>query len=162
MKTGEPKPWERFKLFPVPGKREHFICSVYDTAADMFDAANAIEHDELRPCKAACFKYVKVIEGTQVELPEMGHLFFCKEFLAPSYVAHEVFHAAAWWAKRKGVRLNARPAKGKKWRYDTDPEERMAQAIGNMMHQWYAAQARRVYFVAGERVTWKDMLRGGA
>lgn len=150
-----PKPWLRMKLLCEKSCPDFFVCEVYQNKEDMLKAMSVLDGRRAAPCKACCFTY-RAYESNR-RTAEQGTLFFYKQYIPVHVLAHEFFHAGLSWARRR--RFKFRDAS----REEACPgEERTATMVENLMFQFFTKQKKRVYFIAGSDITYKDLLKAAA
>ena len=146
--------WERFKLTVERGRPEYVHCRIYTTEKAMESATGEFDGKPVRHAHASFISY-KAWNAKGRVTPDIGALFFHKEKLEPFIVAHELTHAALHWSRLR--RLDLRKCCLRPHSYATDAEERVAEAVGYMMEQWYAKQRPRIYFITSDGVRYDDL-----
>lgn len=148
-----PKPWKRIKLYCESGKPEYFTCEVYNTLREMEQAIMEMDPQEVRlKAHAMVICYTRCSDRN-----DWGTIFFYKQFIPPSVLSHEFFHAALSWAQRR--RLKLKPC----GRHAACPgEERAACVAERLMYQFYAKQKGRMYYICGSDLTYKDIQKAAA
>jgi hypothetical protein len=150
---GGPNPWESLKLRLEAFEPAYVWVEIYASRRSML---KAIRRDHLThrchpKTRAAFLSYKCWSSKTRRVLPEVGTVYFHKRELSVANVAHEMTHVAYKWLRRRGVNLNKTDSSTR------CPEERLAIIVGNLVNQFYTRQAKRVFWIAGDKVRWEDL-----
>ena len=131
-----------FKIKPYTNRDWYFTVIVRKDYRGMRDAAKrngkfyCVEHDRApTDTGALCCGHttIKVVKGKMIKTPDLGVIFFRRDFLTAGVVAHECTHAAKRVMERAGIhKWLKEPFRGL---WSGRGEEALATLVGNLTDQ---------------------------
>lgn len=144
LKSNNPGVIAKFNVKPNPKKKEYYMVVVFKTKKDMLEYWNS-RGGELQlffhfEALTHGFEAAKFVKGKKKTMPIVGQVLFYKGNLGPAIVAHEMAHAAVYYARKHKWQFQF-TGRGKKW---NKTHEDYAYMVGYLVSQFWKKYNKKI------------------